>query len=177
MRPAVDLVLRGPRVVLRRLRETDVPAMVALLADPEVLPWWGPHDAERVRAELLEDETVENYAVELDGEVIGLVMISEDNDPQYRSAGLDISLRGGHLGQGLGRECLRVAIAHLIDDRGHHRITIDPAADNERAIRCYRAVGFKPVGILRRYERTPDGRWRDGLLMDLLADEFRRDEP
>jgi len=25
---------------------------------------------------------------------------------------------------------------------------------------------------MRRYERAPDGTWRDGLLMDLLADEF-----
>jgi aminoglycoside 6'-N-acetyltransferase len=161
-------------VVLRPLREADVPAMVELLADPEVLPWWGPHDADRVRSELLEDETVENFAVELDGEVIGLVMISEETDPQYPSAGLDISLRGDRVGQGLGRECLRVAVAHLIDDRGHHRITIDPATENERAIRAYAAVGFKPVGVLRRYERSPAGEWRDGLLMDLLAEEFRR---
>jgi aminoglycoside 6'-N-acetyltransferase len=34
-------------------------------------------------------------------------------------------------------------------------------------------VGFKPVGIMRRAERAPDGRWRDGLLMELLAEELR----
>jgi aminoglycoside 6'-N-acetyltransferase len=39
------------------------------------------------------------------------------------------------------------------------------------AIRCYSAVGFRPVGVMRQYERAPDGRWRDGLLMELLADE------
>jgi aminoglycoside 6'-N-acetyltransferase len=166
--------LGGERVLLRPLREADVPAVVAVLADPEVLPWWGPHDADRVRAELLDDETAETLVVEVDGEVIGLVMIAEENDPQYRSAGLDISLRGDRVGKGLGRECLRVAIEHLIDDRGHHRFTIDPAVDNERAIRCYTAVGFKPVGVMRQYERTPDGKWRDGLLMDLLADEYKR---
>ena len=64
-----------------------------------------------------------------------------------------------------------MAIDHLADARGHHRFTIDPAADNERAVRCYAAVGFKPVGVLRRYWRGPDGLWRDGLLMDMLADE------
>jgi aminoglycoside 6'-N-acetyltransferase len=61
---------------------------------------------------------------------------------------------------------------HLIRDLGHHRITIDPAADNEAAIRCYAKVGFRPVGVMRRYERGPDGTWHDGLLMDLLADEL-----
>jgi RimJ/RimL family protein N-acetyltransferase len=52
------------------------------------------------------------------------------------------------------------------------RLTIDPAADNQRAIRAYRRVGFRPVGVLRRYERGPDGGWHDGLLMDLLPEDL-----
>lgn len=59
--------------------------------------------------------------------------------------------------------------AELIDERGHHRITIDPAADNARAIRCNESAGFRAVGVMRAYERRPDGSWRNGLLMDLLA--------
>jgi mannose-6-phosphate isomerase-like protein (cupin superfamily) len=47
---------------------------------------------------------------------------------------------------------------------------IDPALDNGRAISCYRKVGFRPVGVMRRYERGPDGTFHDGLLMELLAD-------
>lgn len=61
---------------------------------------------------------------------------------------------------------------HLVDDRGHRRITIDPAAENLRAIRSYECVGFEPVGRMRAYCRKPDGRWVDGLLMDLLAEEL-----
>ena len=57
-------------------------------------------------------------------------------------------------------------------DRGHHRLIIDPAVANERAIATYASLGFKPVGVMRRYERGPDGTWHDGLLMDLLADEL-----
>ena len=34
---------------------------------------------------------------------------------------------------------------------------IDPAAANERAIRAYAKVGFKPAGVLRRSWRGPDG--------------------
>jgi RimJ/RimL family protein N-acetyltransferase len=45
------------------------------------------------------------------------------------------------------------------------------AAGNARAIRAYAAVGFRPVGVLRAYERGADGTWHDGLLMDLLAGE------
>ena len=54
----------------------------------------------------------------------------------------------------------------------YRRLVIDPAADNAAAIRCYRKVGFRPVGIMRQYERGPDGSWHDGLLMDLLAEEL-----
>ena len=54
----------------------------------------------------------------------------------------------------------------------YHRITIDPALANERAIAAYKKVGFKPVGVMRRYELARDGEWRDALLMDLLADEL-----
>jgi len=61
---------------------------------------------------------------------------------------------------------------HFIEERGHHRLTIDPAAENAAAIRCYEKVGFRSVGVLRNYEQGPDGTWHDGLLMELLADEL-----
>jgi aminoglycoside 6'-N-acetyltransferase len=62
---------------------------------------------------------------------------------------------------------------YLFAERGHHRLTIDPSAANERAIRAYERVGFRPVGRMRQYERGGDGTWHDGLLMDLLVGELR----
>jgi hypothetical protein len=60
--------------------------------------------------------------------------------------------------------------AHLIEDGGHHRITIDPAAHNHQAIRAYEKAGFTRVGIMRRYERDmATGEWHDGLLMELVG--------
>ena len=86
---------------------------------------------------------------------------------------LDLFLAGDMLGRGLGTDTLRTVLRHLFEVRGHHRALIVPAADNERAIRSYKRVGFRPVGILRQAERGPDGRWRDALAMDLLAAELR----
>jgi aminoglycoside 6'-N-acetyltransferase len=62
--------------------------------------------------------------------------------------------------------------AYAIELNGHHRLTIDPAADNPAAIRAYTKVGFRPVGVQRRAERGADGTWHDSLLMDLLAEEL-----
>jgi aminoglycoside 6'-N-acetyltransferase len=107
--------------------------------------------------------------------VVGLVQCSEEGDPDYRHAALDVFLDPGVHGRGLGRDAVATLASHLVDDRGHHRLVIDPAADNTAAIRCYAAAGFRPVGVLRRYERDHDGRgWHDGLLMDLLAEDLRR---
>ncbi len=136
--------------------------------------WWGgPWDSARVQGELLEGGYTGVYVVIADEQVIGVVMYTEESDPDYRYAAVDITLHPDWHGQGYGTDTLRALAAHLFGDRGHHRLTIDPAVDNHKAIRAYEAVGFRRVGVLRRYERTVAGEWRDGLLMDLLAEELR----
>ncbi len=112
------------------------------------------------------------FAIEEDGVVAGLIQYSEEEDPMYRHASIDVFLSERFQGRGLGTEAVRLLARHLFEERGHHRITIDPAADNARAIRSYEKVGFRRVGVMRRYERGPDGTFRDGLLMDLLRDEL-----
>jgi len=101
-----------------------------------------------------------------------LIASYEQFDPEYRSAGIDIAIAPAWHGQGVAVDALRTLGRHLLDGRGHHRLTIDPAADNARAIACYRKVGFRPVGVMRQYERGLDGTFHDGLLMDLLALEL-----
>jgi aminoglycoside 6'-N-acetyltransferase len=165
-------LLRGERLTLRPLTERDIGPLADLLAEPEVKRWWGDHDEERVRRDLLLDDDVETFAIDVEGALAGVLLVSEENEPDYRHAGLDISLAAEFHGQGLGRDALRLVIDHLVDERGHHRFTIDPDAENERAIRCYTAVGFRPVGVMRRYSRAGSDEWRDGLLMDLLAEDL-----
>ncbi|NMH97957.1 GNAT family N-acetyltransferase [Pseudonocardia acidicola] len=162
--------LAGQTVVLRPTGAQHVDAFMAILQHPEVAKWWGGYDLERVRRELLGPNS---YAIELAGEVIGLIIFHEENDPDYRHAGIDIALHPDAHGQGLGADAMRTLVRYLFGRRGHHRIVIDPAASNARAIRSYERVGFRPVGVMRQYERGSDGTWHDGLLMDLLRDEFR----
>ncbi|MGD9527283.1 MAG: GNAT family N-acetyltransferase [Pseudonocardia sp.] len=160
--------IAGQTVVLRPTTAAHVPAFLEILAHPDVAKWWGGYDLERVRRELLGPH---GYAVELAGEVIGLVIFYEETDPDHRHARVDVALHPDHHGHGLGADAVRTMCRHLFG-RGHHRIVIDPAAQNERAIRSCARVGFRPVGVMRRYERASDGTWHDALLMDLLADEL-----
>ncbi len=165
--------LRGDRVVLRPLAEADVPRIVELGDDAEVARWWRGLTHEHVLEKAQgEDDGAVVFAIVHDGEVAGMIQYFEENDEEFRHASIDLFLGTRYHDQGLGTDAVGTMARHLIGDRGHHRLTIDPAAHNERAIRCYEKVGFRPVGVMREYWRDPDGVWRDGLLLDLLAKEL-----
>ena len=157
------------RLALRPVHDDDVPALAGILREPEVARWWGEYDDARLREELAEVSFA--FAIMVDDSIAGLLYAFEETDPDYPSVAFDVALTTRLHGRGHGREAMRLVVEQFIA-RGHHRFTIDPAAENERAIRSYTGLGFRPVGILRRYERAPDGSWRDGLLMDLLAEEL-----
>jgi len=114
------------------------------------------------------------FSIVLHGAVVGCIQYSEETDPDYRSAAVGVFVSSAVRGCGVGSDAMRTLIAWLIDVRGRHRLTVDPAVANARAVHVYEKLGFRPVGVLRRYERVEDGVWRDALLMDLPAEEFVR---
>jgi aminoglycoside 6'-N-acetyltransferase len=165
--------LSGPRVTLRPGRPPDAVALHAIMAEPGVARWWGEPDPVRVILdELRGTDTSALLVIVIDGQVVGGIQYHEEDEPMYRHAGIDIYLGDRFQGQGTGPEAVGLLARFLLEKRGHHRLTIDPAAANSRAIRCYAKVGFRPVGILRQYERGPDGTFHDGLLMEMLATDL-----
>jgi aminoglycoside 6'-N-acetyltransferase len=168
-------ILHGERVTLRPVRDGDRAALREILVDPTVARWWGAaRDGVDVADDWLAiDPDTTQWVIEVDGAVAGSIQAAEEDDPDYRHAGLDLFLGSSYQGRGLGRDAIRTVARWLFETRGHHRLTIDPSAANRRAIAAYQAVGFQPVGIQRQYERGPDGTFHDGLLLDLLRDELR----
>jgi aminoglycoside 6'-N-acetyltransferase len=155
--------LRGERVTLRPQGPEDLEPLKAIVAMPGVREIWGMDPS-------VDDQDA--WTIFVDAEIAGWLGWYEENDEMYRHGGLDIFLAPAFQDRGLGKEALRLAARWLIEERGHHRLIIDPAASNARAIATYAAIGFKPVGAMRRYERGHDGEWHDGLLMDMLAEEL-----
>ena len=155
-------------MVLRPLAKGDEAELLRIHRTPEVELWWDVPD----EGFPWSDEPESNrLTIEVDGAVAGLIQFYEEQTPKYRHATIDLFLDPALHGQGLGTEAVRRVVRHLIDELGHHRVTIDPGAENAPAIRSYEKVGFKPVGVMRRYERRMNSdQWRDGLLMELLAE-------
>ena len=164
--------LQGERILLRPLEPADRAAMTRILAEPEVARWWIHEGLEIAVDGLFDEEDEVRLAIEVDGQVAGMIQFSEELTPDYRHAGIDIFVATDFQGRGIGPEAIRLVAHHLFEDRGHHRLIIDPAAANKRAIRAYEKVGFRRVGIMRQYERSIDGTWHDGVLMDMLAGEL-----
>jgi aminoglycoside 6'-N-acetyltransferase len=158
--------LTGDRVALRPVTPQDHAPLSRIRATDEVSRWWGYHD------EFL-DPDLEQFTVLVHGRPIGLIQYAEEPDPMYRHAGIDLFLDPQVHHQGYGSEAIRLLARYLLDEVGHHRLVIDPAAANVAAIAAYRKVGFRPVGVMRQYERNADRTgWHDGLLMELLTGEL-----
>lgn len=175
--PDAELTLRTARTLLRPVHPEDTATLTAIRRSREVVRWWHPPGPGFPMAEA-DYPTDTLFAVELsgapdigpDGAVIGMIQACEGDDPEYAMAAIDLFLAGSVHRRGIGREVVTAVARWLVQDRGHHRITMDPAVDNVAAIACYRACGFVPVGVLHQYERDADGGgWHDNLLMEYLA--------
>lgn len=153
-------------ISLRSAHLDDLDALTAIRSTVEVRRWWRGEDDGSDLVENLDDPEVEVRVIERSGRVVGLIQFAEEVDPEYRHAGIDIFIDPAHHREGIASTAIRCLMRELIDERGHHRLTIDPAADNAAAIACYTSVGFRPVGVMRNYERGADGTWHDGLLME-----------
>jgi len=154
-------------VILRPLAEGDEAELRRIHETPEVSRWWDePADG----FPWTDDPEATRLAIEVDGAVAGMIQFGEELEPKYRHATIDLFVDPAFHGRGLGTEAVRRVVRILIEDRGHHRITIDPAVENTAAIRAYERAGFRPVGVMRAYERdTGGGGWHDGLLMELVV--------
>jgi aminoglycoside 6'-N-acetyltransferase len=153
-------------VILRPLAAGDEADLRRIRATPEVERWWDPPEEDFP----WEEPESTRLTIEVNGAVAGLIQFSEELEPKYRHASIDLFLDPALHGRGFGTEAVKQVVRHLIEVRGHHRITIDPAAANAAAIRSYEKAGFRPVGVMRRAERDPGGSgWHDSLLMELVV--------
>ena len=163
-----DVPVTEDGIGLRRSVPADTEIFQRAFRDPTVLDWWylDPTDAVLARFEH------ERCLVILEkGRTVGFLEYHAEPDPDFDHLGLDLIIAdSADRNRGIGTRAMalftRTAFAG-----GHHRITVVPSPENQAAVRCYSKAGFRPVGVMRAYERYR-GRWRDALLMDLLPSDL-----
>jgi aminoglycoside 6'-N-acetyltransferase len=159
--------LRGERVTIVPAAPENAERLRELRTEPEVARWWDPPPGDWP---LGSEPGLQVLAILVDGEPAGALQFWEESDPGSRHADVDILLGPDHQGRGLGTEAMRLIVRHLVEDRGHHRVTLSTAVDNARAIHVYEKVGFRPVGVTRKSARgVVSGEWQDELLMEYVV--------
>ena len=155
-------------IALRPLAEGDERELLRIHLTDGVRRWWDvPDDG----FPWSDEPDATRFAIEVDGALAGMIQFTEEPTPRYRHAGIDLFVDPALHGRGVGTEAIRRVVDHLIHERGHHRITIDPAVENLAAVRSYEKAGFTAVGVTRRSERDAGGiAWHDSLLMELIVE-------
>ena len=175
-------MLQGDRVLLRATRREDMQIQWQSENDLELCFWDGgtPRPASLEWLYHHFDEGVHNpdlnsvsFAIEANSNYIGHCGLHNIN-ATHRTCELGIEIGNkDYWGKGYGREVVRLLLAYAFEHRNLNRVTLQTHAENERAIRCYRACGFVEEGRFRQ-QLWVAGHYVDGIAMAILRDEFMR---
>jgi aminoglycoside 6'-N-acetyltransferase len=164
--PSPERPLFGELTTLRPATEDDADLLVGWHADPEVARFWD--DAILPRDEVLERlrrPLVDAYIIEEAGGAVGYLQAWFE-DERFEMGGLDMFLIPSARGRGLGPDAARALARWLVDAGGLRRLTVDPYAWNETAIRAWAKAGFRSVSTNARDAEHRDAwvlmRWDPG---------------
>jgi [ribosomal protein S5]-alanine N-acetyltransferase len=184
--------LRGPRVVLRRWREDDVPRVAEACADERTQAWLPelPSPYTLADAQWYVGSREEQHArgagiywcvaAADDDRCIGSIALMGLGSPAT-SPEIGYWTHPDARGRGLMTEATRLVLRHAVVDvedggLGLPRVTLRAAVTNAASNAVAVAAGMTRVGVARSAERLRDGRRIDMVLYDALADEVRAED-
>jgi RimJ/RimL family protein N-acetyltransferase len=154
-------------LTLRAANDNDIEFVLATEADPDASPFvirW----SRAQHANALTNDDQATLIIEQDGTPVSFVLLAGLSS-QHRSVELR-RIIVERKGCGLGRQALRLVLAHIFEALGAHRVWLDVKIDNERAQRADLAAGFVREGVLRDALLT-DGRYESLIVMSVLQPE------
>lgn len=142
--------IQGKRVRLREWRRNDNRVMESWppFSDPLDQIWNLPRSVSASNDGSFDDWGFDRrtWAIEnLQAQLIGRISLREI-EPRLGQARLGISMGAPYVGKGMGTEALNLFLDHYFGVLGFSIMVLDVAAPNQRAVRCYRRLGFRVVG-------------------------------
>lgn len=171
-------MLKGENVILRAVEREDLKRLHELRRNIELSMFsegdWRPVPLAAIEKDYdkhLSDEEQAWFVIEVDGKVIGDIGLHH-RDRRSRVTAFGIGIWDPeYISRGYGREAIGLLIDWAFRNQNYERIWLDTWATNQRAIRCYEAIGFVEEGRQRR-QIYFDGQYVDVVLMGLLREEW-----
>lgn len=160
------------RLILRRMRETDAPALHAIMRDAETMRFWStlPHESLR-ETEVFVAETVaavaagtaDDFAITQAGTIIGKAGLWQGNE-------LGILIARPHWGQGFAAEAARAVITRAFA-QGRDEVVADVDPRNAACLRMLGRLGFRKTGEAKAtYLIGQD--WVDSVYLSLIPADY-----
>lgn len=159
-------------VLLRKARDGDVPYLGALRADVETQHLLlahprAPVDDDAVRAWIARREAGGFFRVVADANdaPLGFLQLADIHEVD-RHGVLGICLGRDARGAGVGEAAVRAGMRAALEELGLRKIVINVRSDNERALRLYRRLTFRTVGVLHAHYVEAPSRVHDVVVME-----------
>ncbi len=170
-------VIRGHRVLLRPVEESDYPHILRWQNDPEVW-WWMDYERTLTPSDVVESETRATQEghpfiiAEAGGRAIGRIGLNQFRE-RDRICSLYVFI-GEHddRGHSFGRDAILAILGWGFETFDLHMVELWGLSENERAIRTYRACGFIVDGTLRERSFKTDGAFHDRTVMSVSRAEY-----
>ncbi len=181
MKPLRTNILHTPRLVLRSLREEDVPRIVELAGDrciaamTLVVPH--PYLPEHALAWIAEDAKRREagsgcvFLIEHEAEVVGAIGLILDDSRKRASAGYWIGVP--YWRRGFATEALREVLRHAFEDLGLLYIEAHHVAVNPASGRVMQKAGMRFENVVSQAIEK-DGEMHDRVNYGVFADEWGR---
>jgi ribosomal-protein-alanine N-acetyltransferase len=167
-----DIQIVTQRLVLRRMKPSDVVDLHAILSDPETMRYWSttPHENLKVTEAWVVDSIArldageaDDFVVVLSGAVIGKVGL-------WNGTEIGVILSRAYWGQGLAAEALAASIDRALGG-GVSSLVADVDPRNSASLKLFRKLGFQQTG----YEKATfliGEVWADSLYLALTREQW-----
>ena len=173
---------RGGLVKLRAYKESDIEKAVEFINDEEVkkfldsnipFPITKWQEEEWIKSRKSNSDYTYDFAIEdlETGKYIGGCSINECN---LKSRNCTIGIMIGdkdYWDKGYGSDALSVLIKFIFEEVNMNKIKLGVFSFNNRAIACYKKLGFIEEGILKK-ELYRNGKYYDIILMSLFKEDW-----